>query len=100
MTASMTFATMARFLAVECRANGLVTPAFRSPPRTWDDRTLRREGGTATVAVRIKDRADADVAHDMIEGIIAANRVDGAIAYDISQRLLAALDPVLGGPHD
>ena len=43
------FATMARFLAAESRAAGLMVPAFRSPPRVAGmARTIRRMAGATT----------------------------------------------------
>ena len=73
------FSDVARRLGAAARAAGLVVPAFRSPPRTASAcRTIRRLPGGPVVAVRIKARPFADVVVDMVDGVIAANRLDGA----------------------
>lgn len=71
------FAEMARSLAREARRLGVRPPGFRCPPRLVGvDRTLRRSGdGSVTVAVRLRDRPWPAVVSDMIEGIVAANRL-------------------------
>lgn len=56
------------------RAERLVAPGFRCPPRLVGvDRSVRRRGDTAVVAVRVRDRPLAAVLADMIEGIIVIN---------------------------
>lgn len=68
------FADLARHLGAAARAHNLTVPAFRSPPRKpGATRTLRRYEGGAVVAVVLRDRADVDVAMDMVEGILATN---------------------------
>ena len=76
------FADAARRLAVECRRLGLMAPAFRSPPRTAGvDRTLRRRpDGGAVVAVVLRERPWVAVLSDLIDGVIAANRLGGVAA--------------------
>ena len=87
------FAHAARVLATEARRRGLVAPGFRSPPRLVGvDRSIRRHHGGAAVAVRVRNRPWAAVAADMIEGVIAANR----LAPPQSDRLRAELWPALG----
>jgi len=72
------FATTARALAQAARARGLIVPGFRSPPRVnGADRTLRRRGAGASVAVRVRGRPWADVLTDMIEGVVVANGLTG-----------------------
>jgi hypothetical protein len=56
------------------------------------DRSIRRHHGGAAVAVRVRNRPWAAVAADMIEGVIAANR----LAPPQSDRLRAELWPALG----
>jgi hypothetical protein len=70
------FAQAARQLTMATRAEGLVAPGFRCPPRLVGvDRSLRRRGDTAVVAVRVRDRPVAAVLADMIEGIINVNEL-------------------------
>jgi hypothetical protein len=87
------FAHAARTLATEARRRGLVAPGFRSPPRLVGvDRSIRRHPGGAAVAVRVRNRPWVAVAADMIEGVIAANR----LAPPQSDRLRAELWSALG----
>jgi hypothetical protein len=91
-TATATFADVARRLAVASRAAGLAVPAFRSPPRRPGAlRTIRRLPGGAVVSVRVRDRALPDVAADMVEGVVVANRLTGEAAARVRDALLAAL---------
>ena len=93
--AATSFATMARFLAAESRAAGLVVPAFRSPPRVAGvARTIRRFGDGAVVAIRIRGRAADEVAADMNEGIVVCNERDPLVADGVRRRLRAAVAPV------
>ena len=86
---------MARFLAAESREAGLKVPAFRSPPRVSGvARTIRRLGDDSIVAIQIRGRAEREVAADMIEGIVAANRLDPIVAGGVRRRLWAAVMPV------
>ena len=87
------FANAARLLATEARRRGLVAPGFRSPPRLVGvDRSIRRHPSGAAVAVRVRSRPWVAVAADMIEGVIAANR----LAPPQSDRLRAELWNALG----
>lgn len=77
---ALEFAHLARLLAGAARQRGLVAPSFRSPPRIVGvTRSLRRfrrdDGEAATVAVVLRDRAQAAVLADMIEGVVVANRL-------------------------
>ena len=93
--AATRFATMARFLAAESREAGLSVPAFRSPPRVAGvARTIRRTGSSAVVAIQIRGRKERDVAADMIDGIVATNRLDPLAARLIRARLWKAVAPV------
>jgi len=77
MTAStVEFAAAARNLTREARRHGLVGPSFRCPPRLIGvDRTIRRHEDGAIVSVRLRGRPWAAVLADMIEGVVAANRL-------------------------
>ena len=92
LAASVRFAAAARRLAATCRQRGLATPAFRSPPRAAGvDRTIRRRAdGGAVVAVRVRGRDFRAVATDMVEGVLAANRLSGPEAEAHRKALLAA----------
>jgi hypothetical protein len=70
------FAAAARTLALEARRRGLVGPSYRCPPRLVGvDRSLRRHATGGVVAVRVRNRHWVAVAADMIEGVIAVNRL-------------------------
>ena len=89
---ALRFARCARVLVVAAQAAGLRVPAFRSPPgRTDAQRTIRRRPGGDVVAVRLRDRSAAEVEADMIEGVIAANRLTGPAAEQVRVTLAAAL---------
>jgi hypothetical protein len=77
-TLTSTFADAARVLADAAHALQLVVPGFRTPPRIVGmDRTIRRspDGVGGVVAVRLRDRPFTAVVSDMIEGVIAINRL-------------------------
>jgi hypothetical protein len=87
---TLRFATTARALARVARARGLTVPGFRSPPRVnGADRTLRRRGASASIAVRVRGRPWTDVLADMIEGVVVANGLTGADA-DAARDALAS----------
>jgi len=93
--AATRFATMARFLAAESRRQGLVVPAFRSPPRVpGAARTIRRLSDGAVVAVQLRGRSVEQVGADMIDGIMIANELEAGAAAKARSRLLAAIAPV------
>jgi hypothetical protein len=87
------FAALARAVSVEARRLGLDVPGFRSPPGLVGvDRSLRRrEGGAPSVAVRLAGRSDDAVAIDLVDGVLAANRVSGEAAARLRRRLLDAV---------
>ena len=87
------FAAAARLLAAEARARGLAVPGFRSPPRlAGADRSLRRRAdGSAVVAVRLRGRPMEAVVADMVDGLLAANRLAGADAARHREPLVAAV---------
>ena len=70
------FASAARSLTREARRRGLVGPSFRCPPRLVGvDRSIRRRSDGAIVSVRLRGRPWVAVLADMIEGVVAANRL-------------------------
>lgn len=74
----MDFAHCARHLSARARALGLhAHMSFRSPPKVLGtDRSLRLlPGGGAVIAVRLKGRTLAAVQADMVDGVIAANKI-------------------------
>lgn len=79
---SLRFGTVASVLAEVAKAEGLVTPAFRSPPALVGvSRSIRRRrGGQTTVAVALRGRPWAAVLADMVEGVVVANRLRGVPA--------------------
>ncbi len=91
--ASIRFAAAARRLAAACRSHDLAAPAFRSPPRLpGRARSIRRRpDGSAVVAVAVRDRQFAEVAADMVEGVLVANRLAGPAAQALRAALLAAV---------
>ena len=94
---SLRFALAARQLADACRRLGLDPPAFRSPPSLAGvDRTLHRRGGSCVVAVRVRGRPVEAVTADLIEGIVAANRLDAEAASRVRAELW---EVALGAAH-
>src|SRR3954447_9693576 len=89
---AMRFADVARCLGAATHAAGLAVPAFRCPPRVpGATRTIRRYPGGAVVSVRLRGRPCDDVVTDMVEGVVAANRVPEADAPRVSATLRASL---------
>lgn len=75
------FADAAQTLVRATQALGLVAPSFRFPPRVpHAARTLRRRRGRCVVSVVVRGRPWVAVQADMIEGVVAANRLTGADA--------------------
>ena len=75
---SLRFARLARSLGEAARAQGLRAPSFRSPPRLPGvSRSIVRRGPGVTVAVALRDRPWGAVVADMVEGVVAANRLGG-----------------------
>ena len=92
---TLRFAAAARRLGSAARAAGLAVPAFRSPPRHGAAvRTIRRFAGGAVVAVQTRARPFDRVAADMVEGILAANDLEGPAAHRLRLALWeAAVEP-------
>ena len=90
---SLRFAHAARTIADVARLHGLDAPTFRSPPNIAGvQRSLRRRGGSATVSVRLRHRPWVAVLADMIDGVIAANRLTGAAADTVRTALWRAVE--------
>ena len=93
------FAAAARRLGDTARAAGLAVPAFRSPPRVAGaERTIRRYPGGTVVSVQLRDRSREAVAADMVEGVVATNRLTGDAALR-ARTLLAEALAGLGTPE-
>ena len=87
------FADVARRLGAATHEAGLAVPAFRCPPRApGARRTIRRYPGGAVVSVRLRDRPFAEVVTDMVDGVLAANRVPETDAPRLRAVLTAALE--------
>jgi hypothetical protein len=89
---SLRFARLARSLAEAARAQGLRAPTFRSPPRLAGvTRSIVRRGPAVTVAVALRDRPWPAVVADMVEGVVAANRLAAVRADRARAALWAAV---------
>jgi len=90
---TLSFVSAARLLSQAARSRRLDVPSFRSPPKLRGaDRSLRRVGSSAIVAVRVRQRPMAAVVADMIEGIVAVNRLHGVEADRVRAALWAVVD--------
>ena len=90
--ATVVFADAAKVLAGVSRSHGLVAPSYRTPPRTVGlDRTVRRTANGGAVAVRVKGRPWPAVVADMIDGVIAVNRLPSARANRVRADLWEAV---------
>jgi len=86
------FADAARRLGAAAHEAGLSVPAFRSPPRVPEAaRTIRRYPAGAVVSVRLRGRPFAEVIPDMVDGVLAANRVSPVDAPRLRALLTTAL---------
>ena len=91
-SSSLRFARALQTLAAAARARGLSVPGFRSPPRlSGVQRSIKRWSGGATVAVVVRDRPWAAVLADLVEGVVAANGLEGAAADTARSALWEAL---------
>ncbi len=90
----LAFAEAARQLGMAVRGQELVVPSFRSPPReVGRRRTLVRHGdGSVTVSVMVRNRIWEAVLADMIEGVVAANQLDGIDAEVLRDQLWESLE--------
>jgi hypothetical protein len=99
-TPALRFAETARRLGAAARAAGLAVPAFRCPPRVAGaERTIRRYPGGTVVSVRLRDRPFDEVATDMVEGVLVANRLSGDAALRHRTALLDAAHRGPGAPN-
>jgi hypothetical protein len=90
---SIQFAEVARQLSQAARLRGLEVPNYRSPPKLAGvHRSIRRRGTSASVAISLRDRPWSAVLADMIEGVVVANRLDGAKADRARAALWLAVD--------
>jgi hypothetical protein len=97
---ALLFSQAARRLGAAARAAGLVVPAFRCPPRVAGARrTLRRYPGGAVVAVQVKGRPFAEVADDMVEGVLVVNRLATDAATRMRPVLAEAAEPAAQQPE-
>jgi hypothetical protein len=95
-SSSLRFAKAVQALASTSRSLGLVAPSFRSPPRLLGvQRSIKRWSDGAVVAVVVRDRPWAAVQADLVEGVIAANR----LTSPASDRARAELWEAIAG-HD
>src|SRR5262245_4988293 len=96
---ALDFAHAARILAREARRRGLVAPSYRCPPRIVGvQRSLRRTGQGAVVAVQLKGRPWLAVVGDMIEGVVVVNRLQPPAADRIRTELWRVLDAMSTAP--
>jgi hypothetical protein len=87
------FGELARQVVAEARRRGLAAPSFRSPPRrNGAVRTLRRfPDGHCLVSVDARGRPVKEVLADLVDGVIAANGLEGAMARRWRATLVAAV---------
>lgn len=95
-SSSLRFARAVAALAQAARTLGLMVPGFRSPPRLVGvQRSIRRWPGGATVSVVVRGRPWPAVQADLVEGVVAANRLTSPAADRARAELWEALT---GGP--
>lgn len=89
---SVRFSQVARLLALHARSLGLVAPGYRCPPRLAGvDRSIRWWPEGPVVAVRMRGRPFDQAVADMIEGVVAANRLAGGQAQRCRRLLWSAV---------
>ena len=72
---------------------GLEVPTFRSPPGLCGlQRSIRRRGDSATIAVVVRGRPWGAVVADMVEGIVVVNDLDRKRADTVRSSLWQAVD--------
>ena len=93
MSSTVRFAHAVRTISESARLQGLEVPMFRSPPRRREAvRTIRRTRRGATVSVVLGDRPWANVLADLVDGVVAVNRLEGGPAIRCRTALWAALE--------
>lgn len=89
---ALSFAAAVRTVSESTRLQGLEVPIFRSPPRRRDAvRTLERTPRGVTVSVVTAGRDFDEVVGDLVDGVVAANRLTGAPAIRCRTALWSAL---------
>ena len=84
------FAEVVRQLMQATAAAGMRMPGFVSPPRTKGARRTIKWLAEDRALVAVRRDTDAVVA-DMIDGVVAANRLSGSEAQDAARKLAACL---------
>jgi hypothetical protein len=93
VSSTLRFAHAVRTLSESSRLQGLEVPMFRSPPRSRGAvRTIRRTARGATVSVVVADRPWTNVLADLVDGVVAVNRLEGGAAIRCRTALWAALE--------
>jgi hypothetical protein len=97
-TTAVQFSETVRQVVTLARRQGLRPPVFRSPPGLDGvDRSIRRRpNGTVVVAVRRAGRPLAAIRSDVIDGVVAANELNGAAADRFRHAAWAQLEGVPG----
>lgn len=96
---ALQFSESVRAVVALARRHRLRPPVFRSPPGLAGvDRSIRRRSnGTVVVAVRRSQRPLSAVRADIIDGVVAANGLDGERADQFRRAAWAALEgPAVG----
>jgi hypothetical protein len=95
------FAEVVRQLMHAAAAAGMRMPGFVSPPRTKGARRTIRWLAEDRALVAVRRDTDA-VVTDMIDGVVAANRLSGSAAEDAARKLrsaIGAINTVPSGGH-
>lgn len=93
-SSSLRFAHTVQALGATARSLQLVVPGFRSPPRLVGvHRSIKRSPAGSTVAVAVRGRPWPAVQADLIEGIVAANRLCSPAADRAREALWQAIAP-------
>lgn len=93
VSSSVDFARAVRAISESTRLQSLEVPMFRTPPRADGAvRTLRRTRRGAVVSVAMTERPWVSVLADLIDGVVAVNRLHGHDAIRCRTALWAALE--------
>src|SRR5262245_31732335 len=93
-SSTLRFAQAVQAIAQTARDLDLVVPSYRSPPRLVGAlRSIKRWDGGATVAVAVRGRPWPAVQADLIEGVVAANRLEPPASDRARAELWLALEP-------
>lgn len=89
---ALSFAAAVRTVSESTRLQGLDVPIFRTPPRRRDAvRTIERTPRGVTVSVVTVGREFDAVLGDLVDGVVVANRLEGARAIRCRTALWSAL---------